>query len=326
MLVRTISQLPTLTSLNNGASSYLEVSVSSSNDAGKYTSYKVAEKTIADSICNAVSSSIETTYGLKNGSSAINVNGMLQAVNVLSSGNQNDGSGLNGMLSGVKFFKSCPAIKVNAASYPTAASAGYENLGDAKYLVPNIDKVNGMLQAQPVYFSTVNSLIAEGNPLLLQSPSYGSTIGAGKFYFWRIDQNGQDSSNAVYDTRSKSSDGYEEMRDTGQLVMWGWLADSGKVEPQNAWVGLFARVKYEGGNNTYVDVPVSIQPWIRGEYASTLQYVGFTVPVQKGLKLKIKTGFAVSDASSGFQSGSTMTFIDRWVPNAFFGYVVKGDM
>ena len=128
----------------------------------------------------------------------------------------------------------------------------------------------------------------------------------------------------MYDVRSNTTDGYEEMRDDGNLVVWGWLADNGNVAPEMAWVGLFAPIKYEGGDTTQVDVPVCIQPWIRGQYASTLQYVGFNIPVRKGLRLKIKTGFPVNNANSGFANPGTMTFVDRNIPNAFFGYIVKG--
>lgn len=115
------------------------------------------------------------------------------------------------------------------------------------------------------------------------------------------------------------------MRDTGQLVVWGWLADNGDVDAEMAWVGLFAAIKCEGYDTTHTyDLPISIQPWIRGEHASTMQYISFNVPVKKGLNIKIKTGFSVNTSAQGFKQGSgTLSFVDRWVPNAFFGYVVK---
>ena len=84
--------------------------------------------------------------------------------------------------------------------------------------------------------------------------------------------------------------------------MWGWLADNGDVSPEMAWVGLFAAIKCIDGNTTHtIDVPIAIHPWICGSYSSTLQYVGFTVPVKEGLKLKVKTGFTVNNMNSGFQ-------------------------
>ena len=341
MLVRTITQLPE-PSGNSFTSGYVEMSIPSDLVSSKYTSYKVAEKTIAESINNQTSTLIEDVFGLRDSRlAAIKVNSMLSAVDVLSSGNQigPTAAGLEQSISGIKCFSYWPAIRMPASSFPvTLASderlSGYQNYlaGGIGDLVPNVSKVNDIMLSQPVYFSTEDSIVAEGNPLPSNTTSsgkpgtlsYQKTIGSGKFYFWRIEQNSDDSSEYVYDTRSNSIDGYEEMRDTGQLVMWGWLADNGTVEAQNAWVGLFASMKSEGNDTTQtIDIPISIQPWIRGQYASTLQYVSFNVPVKKGLKLKVKTGFQVSNANSGFQSGNTLTFTDRWVPNAFFGYIIK---
>ena len=60
------------------------------------------------------------------------------------------------------------------------------------------------------------------------------------------------------------------IRDTGNLVMWGWLADNGNVGAEYAWVGLFAKLKTEGNNDTQEDIPLQIQPWICGKYSNTL--------------------------------------------------------
>ena len=336
MLVRTITQLPE-PSNNSFTSGYVEMSIPSGN---KYTSYKVAEKTLANSINYQTSSLMEEVFGLKDSRLApVKANIMLSALDVLSSGNQIGSSGLNQSIAGIKCFSYWPAIRKAATDFPATLDSdtllsAYKNYlaGGVGDLVPNVSKVNDMMLSQPVYFSTEGSIVAEGNPLPSNTASngvpgtlsYQKTIGSGKFYFWRIEQNSDDSSEYIYDTRSNSTDSYEEMRDTGQLVMWGWLADNGAVEAQNAWVGLFASMKSEGNDTTQTsDIPISIQPWIRGQYASTLQYVSFNVPVKKGLKLKVKTGFQVSNANSGFQSGNTLTFTDRWVPNAFFGYIIK---
>lgn len=68
---------------------------------------------------------------------------------------------------------------------------------------------------------------------------------------------------------------------------------------------------------------MSIQPWIRGKNASTIQYVSFNIPVRKGLRLKVKTGFPVNAENGGLQNPGSLTFLDRNVPNVFFGYVIK---
>ena len=154
--------------------------------------------------------------------------------------------------------------------------------------------------------------------------SYEKTIGLGKHYFWQIDDGGTDSSQSIKDKASGSRDGYEEIRETGNLVMWGWLADQGEVDPELAWVGLFARLKAEGMDNTQMDIPLCIRPWIRGaKTASIMQYVGFNIPVRKGLQLKVKTGFPVFSGNSALNNRGSMVFMDRWIPNAFFGYVIK---
>ena len=61
-------------------------------------------------------------------------------------------------------------------------------------------------------------MVAEGLPLnahrssatdksVPESLNYETTVGSGKFYFWRIDD--KDSSKSVYDTRSSTVDAYE---------------------------------------------------------------------------------------------------------------------
>lgn len=107
--------------------------------------------------------------------------------------------------------------------------------------------------------------------------------------------------------------------------MWGWLAENTTPapSPEQCWVALFAKLKCENYNNTEVDVPIQVKPWIRGKYASSIQYISFNLPVKKGLRLKIKTGFPVNGTNSGLQNPGSLTFLDGNIPNAFFGYVIK---
>lgn len=120
----------------------------------------------------------------------------------------------------------------------------------------------------------------------------------------------QDSSEASRDVDSGSTDGYEEMRDTGNLVAWGWLAENSVTppSPEQCWVAMFAKMKCENYNNTEVDVPICVKPWIRGRNSSSIQYVGFNIPVRKGLRVKIKTGFPVNNENSGLQMPGSLTF------------------
>lgn len=111
----------------------------------------------------------------------------------------------------------------------------------------------------------------------------------------------RDSSQSVKDANSGSKDGYEKIRDTGNLVVWGWLAENDVVAPpaEQCWVAMYAKIKCENGNATQVDVPIAVKPWIRGVNSPILQYVGFNIPVKAGLEIKIMTGFPVNGKSGG---------------------------
>jgi hypothetical protein len=55
-----------------------------------------------------------------------------------------------------------------------------------------------------------------------------------------------------------------------------------------------------------------------------MQYVGFTLPVRKGLKLKVMTGFNVNGENSGFgNANSLMTSGVGSMVNTFVGYIVR---
>lgn len=329
MLVRSISQLPVVE--NNFTEGKIEISVPDTENATmKYSSRAITFQTIEDHISAVTNENITDIYGLTMSidgqSTPINLSNEIIKLNKISAENTN--------LSGVKNFQSWPMI---SADYPTPTEIATKYGGhDGDYIMPNAKKVNEMILNTPVYMSTTSSYVAEGNPLNYQGAlnvfgdesivsvmSYDRTIGQGKHYFWQIDDGGYDSSKSVKDKASGSVDGYEEMRETGNLVMWGWLADQGGVEPWQAWVGLFAKLKTEGNDNTQMEVPICIQPWITGPHSSTMQYVGFNVSVRKGLRLVVKTGFPVNSRPSGLNVPGSMVFRDRWIPNAFFGYVIK---
>ena len=330
MTIRTITGLPDLDPSDNKSDSYMEMSVPMPA-TNHFASKRVKYGEMRNDVCEYTSEKMADNYGLKLSSEPVNVAQMQTSVeNILS----NDCS-----LSGKKGFESWPYVK---SAFPTAEELSTPSFSDfygddGKYILPNIDKVKEMIDDNIIFMSTEDSLVAEGNPLPAHSSSstityvpesleYSSTIGSGKFYFWHIDSQQTDSSTAVQDPNSGSVDGYEQIRDTGNLVMWGWLADNPEPnapQPEQCWVGLFAKMKCEGGDSTEMDVPVAIQPWIRGKHASDTQYVSFNIPVKKGLRLKVKTGFPVNAENSGLQNPGSLTFLDRNVPNAFFGYVIK---
>ncbi len=224
-------------------------------------------------------------------------------------------------LNGLKTFGSFPCCKNQ--TYPPENISKY---GSADNVIPNVRVVNDLIQSSPIYMSTDDSFINEGSPFTIDqngSPvcRYDDTVGKDKFYYWKIDDNGTDSSESIVENTSLTRLPYQQMKRSGNLVIYGWLADRGAVDPVNCWVGLFAFLKT--GQTTSQWVPVSIKPWIRGINASVLQYVGFNIPVKKGLRLKIKTGFNVNGKTSDFQYSQSLTFRDKWVPNSFVGYLIS---
>jgi hypothetical protein len=108
-----------------------------------------------------------------------------------------------------------------------------------------------------------------------------SYIASGKFYGWKIDIGGNDSSKAIVDRQSKSTDGYEMMRDTGNMVAWGWVTpQASNIDAKYAWVALVGQVKCQDGDTIQtMNIPIQVRPYILNT-GMAFQYVGFNVPVR----------------------------------------------
>ena len=147
------------------------------------------------------------------------------------------------------------------------------------------------------------------------------------FMHWHIDD-GQTDSTTWIDPQTNSVGQPDGVRceHTGFLTIYGWLADNGMVLPQNAWVGLYAKMYVQKENQISPTggqwVLLQVQPWIRGANATQLQYVCFNIPVREGLYLKIRTGFNVNGKVGGFQDGRSLTYALNQ-PNSFTGYIVR---
>ena len=327
MLVRSITQLPE----NNKTSSFLSgcMEMSLPLSGSLYVSTKVRYADMLENIKNVTTSAIVNEYKLNTGDDPIDIADIQAKLNDIAYNKFT--------LNGIKEFTNWPYISVDFPSPTNVDQYQYEMYGnDYEYAFPNVKKVKQLINDSSMFMSTTNSMVAEGNPLPLHGSAstnanvpealdYQATIGSNKFYFWQINDGQSDSSIVLQNQNTGSTGLYQEMRDTGNLVMWGWLADYGTPppEPQFCWVALYASIKTEGSNDTHVDIPIAVQPWIRGQHAAAMQYVGFNVPVKKGLRLKVKTGFPVNGKTSGFQGQGSLTFLDQWIPNAFFGYVIK---
>lgn len=332
MIVRAVSNLPSVESKGLGVddpevrASLIELSKPITGLTDKYASYNIRLSSISDGISSILHRKLVDQFDLiaPNGSN-ISLSSQVARIDNLYNGDLT--------YNGIKEFKKYPYI---SASFPTDMTP----YGTEDNIIPNVFKVkNIMRQQNPGLVSTTSSYITDGcpfrdpvtnNPIVNNTRiSFENSVGVSNksFYLWNISTNKRDSSQTVWDETSITRDDYEEMRDSGYLVVWGWVADKGTVNAEDCWVGIFTTMKYEGSKqDEMIEVPLQIQPWIKGTHSSSLQYVGFNIPVKKGLRLKIKTGFPVGGASGGdFQKGNTLTFVDRYIPNTFFGYVIHND-
>jgi hypothetical protein len=155
-------------------------------------------------------------------------------------------------------------------------------------------------------------------------PNNESTYTTDSDYFlhFRIDDGGRDSSE--FETTDGTAAGYEKCPYTGQLIIYGWLADQGGVMAQDAWVGLYGLVNIINDSKEMSQkwTLLQVQPWVIGSKSSIMQYVSFNIPVSSGMKLKIRTGFKVDGTNSGFAQPNALTY-DSWQPNSFVGYVIQ---
>ena len=104
---------------------------------------------------------------------------------------------------------------------------------------------------------------------------------------------------------------------SGYLVMWGWLADSGNVKAELSWV----RLEIQKSGKWY---PIQVQPWIQGTNSKVLQYIGFNVPIQIGLPLRVRTGFDVNLTTRAFSTVGSMTYnTSTEAQCGFFGYIIQ---
>lgn len=97
---------------------------------------------------------------------------------------------------------------------------------------------------------------------------------------WRIPDGYSDSTDYINESGIKNPTGVECDK-TGQLVVYGWLADGGGVLPQEAWVALYGKIanKNSTGSDTVWTI-LQLQPWIVSERSKVIQYVGFNIPVK----------------------------------------------
>ena len=280
MTIRTISQLPSASSKIEPAS-YFEVSEpkfgAEPDVPVGYVSKKQTFANIRDQINDELSGYIVERFDLSPIDGDVKVGALRRTVNDLSSGDVT--------IEGNKSFTYPPSV-LSASYSGSGADKKLVTLGYVKNtIIPNIS-YNHI--GEDSKFDTARGVtqFVNGDGMLLK---------------WSIDA-------------GKMESNEQTINHTGNLVMYGILADNGDVDARTAWVGLFGKVDGK-------EICISLQPWIIGQKSSILQYVGFNIPVKQNLKLKIRTGFPVNGSNSGSQGSNSMMF-GIGVDSNFVGYVI----
>lgn len=299
MIIRTISQLPEESNIGN--EDLFEVSKQHNN---AFISKKIKYDSFKTNINNYVSGQIGNSFSLYDGNTPLNVKAMNDKITQLSSSNIT--------FYGTKTFNSIPKIN---------ASLEYRQ-EDPTY-VPNISEVKRQINKRACFID--NTYVIDSNPGEDVDPPFA--IDSDQFMHWHFDDNTRDSTEWMNPEKAnqKTEKHGVMCKQSGWLTVYGWLADNGYVLPQDCWVGLYGKVGiYDDVNEKQLNdkwVLLQMQPWIRGQNSTQLQYVCFGLPVNEGLYLKIKTGFLVNGHVGGFQDSRSLTFALNQ-PNSFTGYII----
>ena len=294
--VRKISDLDPAESLADGDLFYL----SQFGDGGSYSSKRLEYKTLSEGVVSAAVAAAQAEFGIPDGVSV--KDSLLDKLGAMLSGESR--------LSSVVFAET-PAVE---REQDVGSMAGNELVTRA---------------AAEALVDRDKSYVSEGSRIDCRPRNAeGYTRYAKGVMEWHFNHGGRDSSDYVPQSGATTA-GYAECQETGLLVAYGWLADNGGVLPEECWVGLFGKVRcLDAATGEYVeeDIALAVQPWVVGANSQVAQYVGFQLPVKKGMKLKIKTGFNVNGLNSGFGRAHSLMLNDPDaggnMPNTFVGYIL----
>lgn len=310
LIARTISQLPSVSGTTDLGKALLEVSVPKDSSANpKYHSEKCQISQIESRFKTSIANGIADQHGLKDQDGKdLKLDEAFSKIKTLSAENTT--------LYGMKVFDGIPAVIQSKEKYIANGIANYNQL------IPNIEKTIDLVDQRAGYISP--------NHVVDANPRVGNyTAESNQFMFWHIDDQGNDSSRWI-DPETGIEAGPVYVNSTGWLTIIGWLADNGKLLNQEAWVGLFGKIKVkdkdEGSEATTSTqwIPLQYQPWLISSKSAHRQHVSFSLPVKAGLQLKIMTGFNVNGSSSGFQHSNSVQFKVN-EPNSFVGWVIRSD-
>jgi len=111
--------------------------------------------------------------------------------------------------------------------------------------VPNVLKVKDLIDERANFIGS--SYVIDGDPGDDEAPRF--TIKSDEFMYFRLDDNGTDSSKWI-DPETSAPVGAAVCTRTGYLTLFGWLADNGNVLAQDAWVALYAQILLASGSST----------------------------------------------------------------------------
>ncbi len=294
MIIRTISQLPKVTNLDAiTTESLFEVSL---NVDEQYISKAVSYGTFLSKLSGEIASGINVQYGYKNGIKLSSLNSQVELI-------QNGDCEFKG----IKNLTSC---EVNLSTVP--------------YDKDKVAALDAAYRSQAATIGYVHDALSVGSTFMSnQSKATGFVASTGLYYAAQPDGLMSFMFNEESASRTSTT---VQCPQTGNLTLYGWLADNGNVDAAQAWVAL------EAYSDTVIDggawIIVAVQPWIMGSKHSNLQYVGFNVPVSKGMQLRITTGFDLNYSNSTYQQRKNTlvrninSVAETSITNAFIGYVL----
>ena len=307
MKFRTTSQLPRMgidDPLPQQSLVEISLPVDMEGESPRYSSRAMTVGLLKDNLLSSFQDQLEQKYGLKDGDRSIRLSDVKNKMESTLSADT--------VFSGRKTF-----VDTVAYQQPKEIDALGNNELVAKVHVVEMSRDYGN-------FLSPKTTFVDSDP---QNTTPNTAYDSENFMKWQFDQDGRDSEQFILDPYSNQRALPVFAKHTGNLVVYGWLADNGNVAAQEAWVGLFGKVNI-GNQDTQEKkwVALQIQPWIIGTKSQALQYVGFNVPVKKGMQLKIMTGFPVNVRNSGFQDPSynTLTLLSNQ-PCTFIGYILRND-
>lgn len=296
MNFRTISQLPQTTTL--GSEDLVEVSKAlakeNEDSPQRYQSYRITLDSLGNHIRDL-------------------------ALNQLSSNETDFGRNHNQMWKWLQ--KIVNNIDVDSGSdVPLDLSGNVEFYGNPK-INGEIDDFGETSDELAVNVNTMRNFMASNSPMLIKTGSEFITR------YFNVENNltlesttapsfTGDKHNEYLFRISKTVSDIWEAPASGIFTCYGWVDEETEGEPDNArrWVALEGKVTEGDDTDPNCWKILQLQPFNHNLFCS---YVGFTFPVSKGMKLRVRTGFRVGTNSNKYQS--VQGSLTNHIANAFVG-------